>query len=556
MKDLLALSTQQIKKYIEALDDSIDDYLYIFDIPNDYYCISPHATERFALENSEFHNVMENHLKFVYRNDIDILKKDLDEIVHKEKMFHNLQYRWLGKDGLPVWINCRGQLLLDEEGNPRFLAGCINEIGRRQKADNTSNLLKANVLWHEFFSNPEEFQQGYMLRLGIDDFKDINENHGMEFGNLILKRTAESIKRVIQDPVRLFRIDADEFLVFSKNGGKKEAKELYQQIRKSIQQSIEENGYESYYTISGGILDLNQEKSNNYSELWKWIEFALSHAKKLGKNQYYVFEKETYHQFLHKKKMTHVLFKAVNYQFEGFDVHYQPVVNVEDNSIYSVEALLRFHCEEFGNIKPLEFIPLLEESGLIIPVGKWVIDQAARMCRLVHDQMPNLKVQVNLSYIQILKSDVISEILQSVKENNLPNDCFSVELTESGYIEKNQNFVRFHNDLKKHGIPLALDDFGTGYSNFNYLYDLQPDTIKIDRSMTMKALKNDYERLLLKHMIEMAHSVNAKICIEGIEAKEELDEIVKMNPDFIQGYYYGRPCSQTEFMKRFVDSSE
>ena len=147
----------------------------------------------------------------------------------------------------------------------------------------------------------------------------------------------------------------------------------------------------------------------------------------------------------------------------------------------------------------------------------------------------------------------MDEILRSMKHYGLKKGSIVIELTESGFLESDANFIGFCNGLKENEIPLALDDFGTGYSNFHYLYNLSPNTIKIDRSFTLKALKNSYEFNLLQHMVDMTHSINLKLCIEGIETEEELKKICEMGPDYIQGYYFGKPCPIKQFLNDFVN---
>ena len=139
-----------------------------------------------------------------------------------------------------------------------------------------------------------------------------------------------------------------------------------------------------------------------------------------------------------------------------------------------------------------------------------------------------------------------------MKKYGLKAESVIIELTESGLLEADENFVSFCEGLRKHGIPLALDDFGTGYSNLHYLYDLVPHTIKIDRSLTVKALNSDYEYNLLRHVVDMSHDINLKLCIEGIETEEELKRICSVEPDYIQGYFFGRPCDYDTFGKNFI----
>ena len=196
---------------------------------------------------------------------------------------------------------------------------------------------------------------------------------------------------------------------------------------------------------------------------------------------------------------------------------------------------------------------MLEESGLIIPVGRWILYRALEACKEIQKVIPGFRVSVNVSYVQVLRSNILEDIIEGIKKYELAPSSLLIELTESGFLEENTNFIRFCEGLKEYGIPLALDDFGTGYSNFHYLSHLTPHTIKIDRSFTLKALKNDYEFGLLQHMADMTHSIDSKFCIEGIETKEELTKICKMGPDYIQGYYFGKPCAYESFVEAHVN---
>lgn len=547
-------SIDRFQEVINIFNPCIDDYLYIMDMKSDYYYISPNAIERFDLSENQFHHVNENLQKLVYPPDFELLIKDVEQILNKEKVFHNLQYRWLDKKGEPVWINCRGKVLNDEEGDPEFLVGCINEIGRKQKADNVSGLLGESSLQNELTAKDKERFNGFLLRLGIDHFKEINENKGMDYGDMVLKRTAECIQSVILPNQKLYRIVADEFVIIDLDGGDvQDAVKLYKNIQGRIDSFIEENRYEVFYTISAGILDLSAVEDQSYYNLMRYAEFALNEAKNNGKNNSYVYVQTDYDLFQRKKDLIHIMRQAVNHDFEGFEAYFQPIIDIGRNRLFSAETLLRFQTPETGRIAPSEFIPLLEESNLIIPVGKWVLYQAMEACSRIQKKIPDFRVSVNLSYIQVLKSNVLEDILAGINKYNLKKGSILIELTESGFLESNTFFINFCEGLKENGIPLALDDFGTGYSNFHYLYNLNPSTIKIDRSFTLKALSNSYEHNLLQHMIDMTHSIDLKLCIEGIETKQELNKICEMGPDYIQGFYFGKPYPLEQFMADFVD---
>lgn len=551
-KRIESISISQFENMVSLLHPCIDNYLYILDFKNNTYCISENALERFPIPDSRMEDALHRFPQFVYAEDLKLLNEDMAMILRKEKDFHNLQYRWIDKEGKAIWINCRGRVLMDEEGNPEFLIGCINEIGKKQKADNVSGLLRDGSLKKELQKNSQR-REGLFLRIGIDNFKEINENKGMEYGDMILYKTAECIRAAASGEQKIYRVVADEFIIYDPDGTVEGMELLYRKIHDKIDTFIEENGYEVFYTISAGILNLADVTNHAYVNLMKLSEFALSKAKEAGKNTYYVYTKKDYHAFLHKKNLIRIMRRAVNHDFEGFETYFQPIVDIKNNRLTGAETLLRFKTEETGIISPSEFIPLLEESGLIIPVGKWVLRQAMAACSRIQKLIPDFRISVNVSYIQVLKSDALSEITEAIEAYGLSRGSVVMELTESGFLESDPNFIGFCEGLKEHGILLALDDFGTGYSNFHYLYDLNPNTIKIDRGFTVKALNNDYEHNLLQHMVAMTHSIDLKLCIEGIETKEELDRICEINPDYIQGFYFGRPSPLETFINVYVN---
>ena len=547
------MTAEQLGKIVDLFAPYMDDYLYVCDFKKDDYQISPRAVERFLLPSDHFTDVLEEHKKFVYPEDVDALIEELEELCGGTRTSHNMHYRWLDREKKPIWINCRGRVLLDSDGPPHFLVGCINEIGEKQKADNVSGLLGESSMKACYEEFGGKFPDGFLLRIGIDDFKDINENHGIEYGDFILRKTAECIEKHILPGQRLFRLVADEFAIVDFLGGTvADAKKLYRDIRMALADFVEENQYKAVYTMSGGIL-LNDMMEDSFENAMKLSEFALSEAKRRGKNSFCIFEREAYEAYLRNRQLLRAMHHAVNHEFQGFETYFQPLVNAADGQLSGAEALLRFRMEDGTMISPGEFVPILEESGLIIPVGRWVLRQALMACKEWQEYVPHFKVNVNLSYVQMLKSQVLNDIVDIVEEFGVRPSSVCIELTESGYLEDNTRFNKVWNGLKDYGILLALDDFGTGYSNLHCLSDLKPAYIKIDRSFMLKALNKDYEYRLLNSIVEMSHSLGLHVCMEGIETETELAKARSADPDYIQGFLFGRPCDSDTFFKQFVE---
>lgn len=544
---------EEYRNLIDGFAPCMDDYLYFCDLQKDMYYISPKALERFALPSNFFTNVIETHKQFVYGEDVDMLVADLEKMVSGEKDEHNIEYRWIGKDGKPIWINCCGRALKDREGKPAYLVGCVNEIGNNQKADNISGLREVSSVAETLETFSRVANSGYILHVGIDDFKAVNERFGHDYGNYILRGVAECISDALSVGEEVYHVVADEFLVVSYlTDDEADGKELYERVRKNVDEFIERNRYQTVFTISGGILSCKKLSGMEYQELIKLSQFALSQAKKLGKNQVYFFCEEDYEKFLRSRLVLSSIRESIESAFDGFDVFFQPIVKDCDDKIpYGAEALLRYTLPSGERVSPAEFIPLLEESGLIIPVGKWVLNKSMAFCRRVQESIPDFCVNVNVSYVQVLKSPFIVEFFRLLKEYGMSPSSITIELTESGELDDSVQIHKVWNNLRQYGVTIALDDFGTGYSNLMNISDMTPNVVKLDRGFTVKALKNDFEKTLMENIIHLVHSLGLKICVEGVETEEELLRIRALGPDFIQGFYYGRPCPAEEFIETF-----
>ena len=544
----------ELCQVIDEFSSTMDDYPYVMDIENDTYYISEKAMSRFAIPSNRFSDTWKVHKTFVYKEDFQMLMEDQQELLLGRKTSHDLDYRWIGKDGQPIWINCRGRVIESTDGS-RFMIGCINEIGNQAKADNLSGLFQASYIQGMFDKDYQGKRPLSLLRIGIDDFKHVNEKFGTRYGDFIIKGVSDCIRRVITPQQKAVYINADEFmLVDFQDESADSITQTYNKLKKELENFIEMNRYEAVYTISGGLLYGKQLRGQDFMDVMKISEYALSEAKNRGKNQVYVFKHEDYDQFIRRRSLVVELRRAVANNFEGFDLYFQPIMTStqEKGVLYAAESLCRFKKADGTPVSPAEFIPLLEESGLIIPVGRWILDRAAAMCKECQKYNPDFKVSINLSYVQIMKSAILNEIFNVVAKYSLKPSSLILEITESGYLDNTPSLRSIWNSLKKFGVLIAIDDFGTGYSNLMRISQFSPDIIKIDREFTIKALKNPYESRLMSNIIDLVQSIDLKICIEGVETREELNILNLMNPDYIQGYYYSKPCDREEFMAHYI----
>ncbi len=219
------------------------------------------------------------------------------------------------------------------------------------------------------------------------------------------------------------------------------------------------------------------------------------------------------------------------------------------------EALMRYTMvteEGEERLSPVEFIPLLEMTGLIIPAGRFLLNEAAKMCCEILQYIPEFKVNVNISCYQIEHGKIADRILAAVNDNGLAPDHICIEMTESGFMDMTPAFCKFRKVLEENGIQFVIDDFGTGYSNLHCISDMNPGYVKMDKDFTAKAMSCERDYELFKKIIEMVHSIGIRICVEGIEEEDWHLKMKELQADYLQGYFFGKPCEKKKFMEEFV----
>ena len=543
------------EELIELFAPCMDDYLYIIDLQKNTFKISEAAVNRFMMSGNSFDDAVNSFQYFVYKEDRSMIAEDLQCIIEGKEKDHNLYYRWLDKNGMPVWINCRGKVIDDNDGKPHYLIGCVNEIGDTQRADNVSGLLGERELRSYISSHVKDSSSEYLIHIGIDGFNDINGTLGVDYGNYVLKSVADCINSCLSDNQKLYHIVADEYMIIDLESHTKDDVMLLQKkICKKIEEFIISEKYKVVFTISTGIIYAKM-LLKYYDEYRKIAVFSLKQAKSMGGNGVYFFEKEDYELFLRKEKIKSALRNAVANGFEGFDVYYQPIMDCDSGHMIGAEALMRFSMyqdKKIEPVSPVEFIPLLEETGLILPAGRYVIDKAVSMCHEMRQYIPEFKINVNISYIQMVKSDIWKDILSSIKQYDLPPECLCAELTESGYTDMTPYFYKLRKKFEEKNLQFVLDDFGTGYSNLHCIVNMKPNYVKLDKDFTAKAMSNARDFELLKKIVEMVHSVDIRICIEGIEKEEWYQKLKEIHIDYLQGYLFGKPCEKNQFLNKFI----
>ena len=374
-----------------------------------------------------------------------------------------------------------------------------------------------------------------LLALDLDRFKEVNDTLGHQAGDDILTQVSHRIQQHIRDKDTLVRMGGDEFaLVVADCQDVSLAEGIAERIIKSLNLPFQCGTHTVHIGVSIGIC-LNHESATEAPELFHHADLALYRVKNAGRNRFLVFDEEMRAETLHQMSLEHRLRNAV--LTEAMRVHYQPIVNT-GNAMMGFEALLRWDDSLHGSVSPSEFIPIAEKTGLIIPLGKWVLNQACAQAADWNRAGKNIsKMSVNVSSIQLAHHEFVPTVLQALKDTGLPPELLDLELTESAMIVNHAATQKSLDLLRKFGVRLSIDDFGTGYSSLSYLRDLPVQTLKIDRSFVRDILDSAEARLLVEGMIDMAHTLNLRVVAEGVESLAQFDMLKLAGCDEIQGFY-------------------
>jgi diguanylate cyclase (GGDEF)-like protein/PAS domain S-box-containing protein len=484
--------------------------------------------------------------------------------------FWSGEYRFRRADGSYAYIFDRGYVIRNEAGQPVRMVGAMMDISERKAFegqlqhqafhDSLTNLpnraLFMDRLGHALTRTRRDGSSVAILFLDLDNFKIINDSLGHKAGDRLLITVGQRLRSCVRPADTVARLGGDEFTVLLEDVADLQAaiavaERIADHLRVPLvlaeRSELDTSNLaerEVFITASIGIA-MQSSLHQHPEDLLRNADVAMYDAKAKGKACYATFERNMADRVKHHLQLETDLRRALDR--DEFKLYYQPIVNLEDGTVAEVEALIRWEHPQRGLVLPLEFIPAAEETGLIVPIGRWVLEEACRQALEWQRQYPAglgeqpLKVSVNLSARQFRHPQLIDEITRIVSESGLDARCLKLEITESVGIENTQATSAKLWELKDLGLNLALDDFGTGYSALGYLKNYPFDTLKLDRTF-VNGLGHDAEDTAIIHAaIAFAKALNLSVTAEGIETEGQLAELRKLGCDQGQGYYFAKP---------------
>jgi diguanylate cyclase (GGDEF)-like protein len=386
-----------------------------------------------------------------------------------------------------------------------------------------------------------------VMFLDLDNFKQVNDTLGHNYGDKLLVRVVERLRGCLRDADTISRQGGDEFVILLPNlrdlaiiSG------IAQHIIECFSDPFEIDGYSINTTFSVGV-SLYPDDGVEFDTLLGNADIALYQAKDSGRDTYRFFSEKMNIDAQEQLQLQGQLRNAVKNQ--EFILHYQPQIDIASGHIVGTEALVRWQHPELGLIPPGKFIPLAERSGLVIPMGDWVLNEACRQARIWHDKGHALMMAVNLSALQFKRGNLLETVTHALKRSGLPAELLELELTESILLQDVDVAIKTLRSLKDMGVKLSIDDFGTGYSSLSYLKRLAVNKLKIDQSFVRDLAADPDSAAIVRAIIQLGHTLQLTVIAEGVETDAQLTFLRNYGCDEAQGYLYSRPIPATEFVK-------
>lgn len=493
--------------------------------------------------------------KFLKENKIGKLIKDIKDGLGE---FEVKVTNYLNK---VIWLNVKVELIDNKKGNLKFQCylhnitehkeniNKINHFKNRDELTGLNNRKRLNELVKEkllSYSNKE--YRSALLIIDLDNFKLINDSYGHLCGDELLKRFAEDLKTIVKDENYIGRFGGDEFLIFlSDIESLDEINKFNNRVEEMLKKPYVINNNTIYITVSIGI-GLFPDDGEKFETLLKSADAAMYKAKSDGKNQWKMFNnnisKEISRIYLIQKGLRKALDENEIY------VVYQPKISLKNNEVNGFEALVRWNSKEIGFVSPGEFIPIAENTKLIIKIGKFVLREVFKKVKyLIDEGYDNFKIAVNLSEIQLREGDLFEYFNSLVNEFKISSKYIEVEITESMIMKSIDKNIEYLQQIRNLGTSIALDDFGTGYSSLNHLTKLPIDVLKIDRSFIKEMTRNKKNKYVVENIIELSHKLNIEVVAEGVEELRQVEYLEEMNCDMVQGFYFSRPENFDEIIE-------
>lgn len=513
-------------------------YLYCGDMQKNIFYISDNLRKDFNFSSNLIYDFVTLLERRIFEEDRQAHIDDMKSILAEKKTVHSIRYRIYNKKGEPVWMHCRGILKWNEDKTePLFFSGSMILMNNEAEVDPATGMMNLPFALDKILESSEKNKERIVLCFALNNFSSINQMMGREKGDLILWEISCQLKQELGDNFQFIRMESLRFMAITEELVAIEP--VIQKIYKIIADIYRRHGAYIIYPCTIGVLRSPRDGSTA-KELMENAVAVLQAAKSSPEVRYLEFSPDLSKKYKDKTDINMALNASINHMFEGFRIVVQPQVQTKTGKILSGEVLLRWQ-NQGRNVSPGEFIPVLEHTGLIIPVGKWIVAQVIQSCREIIKIMPDFHLSFNVSYLQVIDETFLPFIERTMKAYNVPGKNIQIELTETHFDEMPEQLECFVQQCKNLGITFALDDFGSAYSSLRLLLQYPADLIKLDRTLMQEVTSSKEKLNFIMSVIYACHKFGKKVCVEGVEKEEELQIVQQTDCDLIQGFYFYKP---------------
>ncbi len=522
---------------------------------NDMY-FSPRWYSMLGLPASSDSDKPDTWFGLVHPEDRAQLQDDISLHCRNESEHFENEHRMMHSDGSYRWMLSRGLAVRDANGHAYRMAGSLTDVTERKVVDGVTGLPNRLLLLDRLGSAIErQFRQPNcsfaVLFLDLDRFRVINDSRGTSCGDQLLVAVSQRLGDCLRSGDSVLRVDightmarlgGDEFAILLNDiTDASHAIRIAERLQVQLAEPFDLDGQEMFITASIGIT-LGMMGYTQPEDVIRDAEIAMTRAKGQGTGRYEVFDID-----MHKRAMTRLQAEIDLRQViggQGLHLYYQPIVSLRTGKISGFEALVRWEHPERGLISPVEFIPLAEETGLILPIGLWILQEACHQMQLWQEQFPTIPplfISINLSGKQFDQADLVAQMGQILRETGLEPSSVKLEITETVLMDNAEIIASLLNQLRTLGCQLSLDDFGTGYSSLSYLHQFPIDTLKIDRSFVSRIGSDNEGSEIVRTILTLAHNFNMDVVAEGVETPQQMLYLKELGCEYGQGYFMSKP---------------
>ena len=548
-----------------------NDGLWDWDLKTETMYLSHRWKSMLGYEEHELENKPETWFKLIHPDEAEHVRAALDAHLAGQTAHLETEHRMVHRDGGHVWVLCRGLAVLDTGGVPSRMAGSQTDITPRKLVeeqlshqalhDSLTNLPNRALFIDRLGQAMKQVKRNKefnfaVLFLDLDRFKVVNDGLGHVVGDMLLTAVAEKISHSLRDSDTLARqsgtvarFGGDEFVLLIDNlRDVNDAILVAERLQTAIQEPVIIEGHEIFTSVSIGIA-FSATGYHTQEELLRSADTAMYRAKALGKARYAVFDTDMHDKAMARLQLENDLRRAIDR--EEFVVHYQPVVSLSAGSIEGFEALVRWNHPERGLVSPMEFIPVAEETGMVLPIGEFVFRTASAQFyqwMQENDSLRHAHISVNLSVKDFTRHNLVEYVEEVLRSTGLPPENLKLEITESAIMESVDAATKALRRLRALNIGLSIDDFGTGYSSLSYLHRFPMSTLKIDRAFVRDMLNSPESLQIVKTVVLLAHALDLTVVAEGVETDMQVAILKDLHCEYGQGYFHSRaiPAEEVE----------